>query len=201
LISSKCKMPDLSNLTQLYTRLIVNWLAYGNEGLSKKTGLYRTIFVRLVDKAVHEYQEARDTLIAGVDDWSHPVEDMVKKGKLYRLTDHLENCINAVARLLQITDRMKNESATVVIDRTLRKSIESHSKSVRDVRNLIEHMEEEIQKDNLGKDKPIILKLNDQGDGAEIGNKHITFNDLAQTIRKLYEIARLLLEPPWCPPT
>lgn len=150
--------------------------------------------MRLVDKAVYEYQKARDTLVAGVDDWNHPVEDMVKRGKLFKLTDHTENCINAVRRLLQLLDRIKSDSGAPIIDRMQRKSIETYSRSVKDVRDTIEHMDERIHKDQLGEDKPIVLKLSDQGDRVEIGDTYITFNDLAQTIRKLHEIAARLLE-------
>ena len=65
-IPSECKMPDLSCLdSPLWNRLIVQLLV-GEKGLSRKAQLYRRNFVRLIDKALEEYNNAREVLLAQV---------------------------------------------------------------------------------------------------------------------------------------
>jgi len=99
-IPSKCKMPDLSGLDRLMNRLMVQVLV-GDRGLSRKAALYRRNFVRLLDKALREYNEAREIILAEIAEANRSPKEMAKDGRsIYIITfpDHMETCINAVRR-------------------------------------------------------------------------------------------------------
>jgi len=75
-IPSECKMPDLSGIgSPLLGRLIVQLLV-GERGLSPKAGRYRRNFIRLLDKAVREYNEARAAILADVTEAKRSAEEM-----------------------------------------------------------------------------------------------------------------------------
>jgi hypothetical protein len=198
MIPDKCGMPDLYDLdVPLKHFLIIRLLALGDEGLSHKAGLYRRNFVRLVDKAVYEYQAARAALVAQVEERHRTVEEMTEEGRIiyiFGFIDHLETCISATRRLLHLLDRIKSEQGALSVPRLTRRSIEAYSKSVKDIRNTIEHMAEKIQSDELKDGEPIMLRAGDKGDRAEIAGNYIKFSDLAYTLCKLHEVALHLIE-------
>ena len=66
-IPSACKMPDLSVSKSLMPILLVQ-VMIGDPGLSQKTALYRRNFLRLVEKAVDEYREARNYIIKQIEE-------------------------------------------------------------------------------------------------------------------------------------
>lgn len=123
-IPTECKMPDLSGLdSPLINRLFVQ-LLLGEHNLSPKAAQYRKNFVRLIDKALREYDEARNYLLAEVAEAFRPTEEMTKTGRyLYIIgfTDHIENCINAVSRLFRLLGRINSEEYSPGFPRSLRK--------------------------------------------------------------------------------
>lgn len=190
MIPNKCKMPDISDLTTPLLPALLAQALIGNKELSRKSSLYRNNFVRLVDKAIFEYQESRSTIIA-------QIEEMVETGRVLHIlnfTDHFENCINATARLLKLLDKIKNESRSPSISRLVRRLVEAYSKSIPDIRNAIEHMAKIIQKDELIEGSPVMLAITDDADGAMIASYHIKFNDIAIILRNLHIVAKQLLE-------
>ena len=197
MIPNKCKMPDISDLT---TPLLPAFLAQtliGNKELSRKTILYRSIFIRLIDKAVSEYQESRSTIINQIEEMKRPDEEMAETGRiLYILnfTDHFENCINATARLLRLLVRINKEYGPPLIPKVIRNSVKAHSEFIFKIRVAIEHMDEKIRGDEIVEGQPVMLSVGDDGDKATIASFHIKFNDLATTLRKLHTVAKQLLE-------
>jgi len=197
MIPNKCKMPDISDLTTPLLPALLAQALIGNKELSRKSSLYRNNFVRLVDKAVFEYQESRSTIIAQIEEMQRSTEEMVETGRVLHIlnfTDHFENCINATARLLKLLDKIKNESRSPSISRLVRRLVEAYSKSIPDIRNAIEHMDEKIRGDEIVEGQPVMLSVGDDGDKATIASYHIKFNDLATTLRKLHAVAKQLLE-------
>lgn len=83
-ILSECKMPDLSGLDSpsLIGCLLVQ-LLMGERGLSRKASLYRRNFVRLVDKALLEYQEAREVILAEIAEANRSSEEMKNMDGIY----------------------------------------------------------------------------------------------------------------------
>ena len=196
MIPNECKMPDISDLTYPLKLALLIQIMAGDKGLSQKSSLYRREFVRLVDKAMFEYQESRSTIIAQIEEMQRSTEEIETGRVLYILgfTDHFENCINATARLLKLLDGIKSESESPFISRQIRKLIRAYSKSFPGIRDVIEHMDERIRGDKLVGGLPVMLAIGDEGDEAMVANHRIKFNDLATALRKLHMVADQLLK-------
>jgi hypothetical protein len=189
-------VPDLSGLDYPLKRYLILLVLTGYRGLPRKQRLYIQNFVRLVDKAIREYQSARSTIIAQLDEAKRPPEEMAQDGRFLHIldfTDYFENCINAVSRLLKQLDRIKSESEGWRIPRLVRRSIEAHSGTIVEIRNVAEHMAETIQEDSLREGQPVMFTFGGKGDTAVLAAYEIRFEDLALIIRKLHDIALNLL--------
>jgi hypothetical protein len=195
-IPSECKMPDLSDLdSSLIGRLIVQLLV-GERGLSRKAGLYRRNFVRLLDKALREYRDAREAILTDMAEANRSAEEMKEQGRsihFIAFTDHIETCINAVSRLFKLLERIKSEKESPTFPRELRRLVETHSDSVKTVRDTVEHIDERIQKDEVAQGKPIMLTVSENDDGVLVSNCEIKFKELAMVLEKMYEIALYLI--------
>ncbi len=191
MIPDECKMPDISDLKfPLKTYLIVHAMI-GNKGITKKEKLYRLNFVRLVDKAIMAYDEARDTILAQIKEAKRPLKKMIKHGRILHIlgfTDHFENCINAPSRLLRQLDVIKSDSCNWLISRRECKSIKAYSRSIPNIRNAAEHMECDIREDKIT-DKPVMLSIGGMGDKAVLGEYEIKFTEVATALRGLHQIA------------
>lgn len=191
MIPKKCLMPDISSHKQLIPSLLASSLVGGSE-LSRNSTLYRTIFIRLIDKAVFEYNESRSTILNQIKEMQRSDEETAKTGRiLYILsfTNHFENCINTTARLLKILERIKNDDLGANIPREHKRLVKAYSKSIPDIRNTVEHMDKEIHMDNIAEGKPVMLAIENKGDKVQIAGYKINFNDLAITLKNLHAIA------------
>lgn len=191
----ECEMPDLSGLDSLMNRLIIQALI-GEPGLSKKTRLYRRNFVRLVEKALREYHEARKLILAQIAEMNRPSKEMIRDGRsiyLFRFPDHIETCINAVRRLYKLLERIKAEKESPELPKELRRLVETMEVTIVDVRDAIEHIDEMIQKDEIAPNRPIMAAGSENWDAVVVANEEIKFEDLAMVLRKMHEIALYLL--------
>ena len=184
-IPSECKMPDLLGLVPLIGRLIVQLLVGGDVRLSRKASLYRRNFIRLVDKALREYHAAREALLGEIQG--------TQRSFLIEFTNHIETCINAVSRLFKLLERIKSEKESPAFPRELRRLVETKSESVENVRNAVEHIDEQIRKDEIAPGKPIMLTVNKKNDGVIVSNYELKFAELAMVLEKMYEIALYIL--------
>jgi len=188
-------MPDLSGLSRLVPRLIVQLLV-GERGLSRKISLYRKNFIRLVDKALLEYHEAREAILAQIAEMNRSSEEMSRgDGRIYFLafTNHIETCINAVRRLYRLLERIKSEKQLPELPKELRRQVETVEGTIGKIRNAIEHMDEQILKDEIAVGNPIMATGSKNWDAVIVADKEIKFEDLAMVLRKMYEIALYLL--------
>jgi hypothetical protein len=193
-IPEACHMPDLSTLPRLMPATMLHALI-GDPDITHKVGLHRRNLTRLIDKAIREYQLARASILAQIEESQRPAEVMEREGRflfILGFTDHLETCLNAVHRVLNILDRLKREKLPTPLSRELRRAIEAHTRELGKIRNLIEHIDERIQRDEIAAGSPIMLGLADSEDGAVIGDLTITFTDLAAALRKLHEVGNSL---------
>jgi len=184
-IPSECKMPDLLGLVPLIGRLIVQLLVGGDVRLSRKASLYRKNFIRLVDKALREYHAAREALLGEIQG--------TQRSFLIEFTNHIETCINAVSRLFKLLERIKSEKESPAFPRELRRLVETKNEPITNVRNVVEHIDEHIQKDEIAPGKSIMLALSKNDDGVVISNFEIKFKELAMVLEKMHEIARHIL--------
>ena len=195
-IPTECNMQDLADLRMdaMASSILHAFLPSSD---SRKVRLYQHIFARLVDKSIYEYQLARDYLVNQVLESKRPYEELVKGRIIYMngFTNHLENCINAIGRLLRLREKLSSEKLDSPIPRELRKVLQASSSSLTDVRNTMEHMDDLIQRDELGEGEFGILSLGKDQASAVIGGYSISFRDLETTLRKLHEIAHLRFKP------
>jgi hypothetical protein len=195
-LPTECKMPDLSGLDSLMNRSVVQALI-GDPGLSQKTKLYRRNFVRLVDRALREYHEARKVILAQIAEMNRSAKEMSRDGRsLYLLAfpDHIEACINAVARLYKLLERIKAEKESPELPRELRRQVETKEGTIVKIRGAIEHMDELILKGEIAVGKPIMAAGNETWDAVVLANEEIKFQDLAMVLKKMHEIALYLLK-------
>lgn len=195
-LPSECKMPDLSGLDHpLVGRLIIQLLA-GERGLSPKTSLYRRNFVRLVDKALREYQEAREAILAQIAEMKRSPKKMSRDGRviyILEFTDHIESCINAVQRLYKLLERIKAEKQSPGLPRELRRQVETREETIVKIRGAIEHMDELILKGEAGVGKPIMAAGSDKWDAVLVSKYELKFEELAMVLKTMHEIALYLL--------
>ena len=194
-LPSECKMPDLSGLDPLMNRLLVQLLV-GEQGLSQKARLYRRNFIRLVDKAIREYQETREVILAQIAEMNRSPKEMSRDGRsiyLLRFPDHIETCINAVRRLYKLLERIKAEEESPILPREVRIQIEKMGMRLINVRDAMEHIDDIIRKDELGPGKPVMAAGSENWDAVVMANYELKFEELAMVLRKMHEIGLYLL--------
>lgn len=183
-LPKECRMPEISDLkTSAIALYIVTQLVGAGKNMEPHIEKYRKNFVRLVDKAVYEYNEARGAIIAQIED---------KQATIYipAIINHLENCINAIRRSLKLLDRIRNHPrAPFIMDKNTYKLINSYSKDVTSIRDTIEHIDERIAKDEIKKNCPVALDISEDASKGIIGDKSISLIRLANLIRKLHGLA------------
>ncbi len=193
MVPKTCEMPDLSVLDSRLARFLITAVLAGDPGLSPKEGLYRRNFVRLVDQAVKEYEDARIALIELIGISGN--EFLTGGWELFfRFVRHLENCINATNRAIRTMERIKSEPGSLAVPKIARRLIKSISDDIRELRDAIEHMDEIIQKDGLTGEQPVMLGIGEPGDRLILARYYVRFADLATTLRKLNEVAHLLVQ-------
>ena len=129
MIPTELKMEDLSGLEKLQPTLILNLVfAQGDRDISRRTALNRRLYIRLLDKAVDEYNEARELIIAQIAEGQRSSEEMEKDGRhiyMFKFIDHMENCISSVIRILRFLGILKGNQDGLTFSRTVRRQIES----------------------------------------------------------------------------
>ena len=189
-------MPDLSELVRLQMALTLRVVfTQADAKIGRKAALFRRVFIRLVDKSVIEYSRSRDALDSQVQESKRSPKEMETGREIYMFSfsDHMENCINSVRRLLRLLERVNGDKDAPAIPRDEKRFLSSQGKKLIDLRDTFEHMDERIQKDEIGTNEAIMIKLGGRDDRVEIGPHQITFSELAGIISKLHELASYLV--------
>jgi hypothetical protein len=197
MIPKECKMPDLSKLERLQGALTLRVVfTQADAKIGRKAALFRRVFIRLMDKSVAEYLESRTVLNSQVQESKRPPKEMQETGRIiymFSFSDHMENCINSVRRLLWLLERINRDKDAPTIPRDKKRLLSSQDRKLIDLRDTFEHMDERIQKDEIGANEAIMVKLGGSDDRIEIGPHQITFLELAGIISKLHELASYLV--------
>ena len=197
MIPKECKMPDLSKLERLQGALTLRVVfTQADAKVGRKAALFRRVFIRLMDKSIAEYQEARTALNSQVQESKRPPKEMQETGRIiymFSFSDHMENCINSVRRLLRLLEKINSDKDAPTIPKDKKRFLFSQGKRLIDLRNTFEHMDKRIQHDEIGTNEAIMVKLGGSDDRVEIGPHQITFLELAGIISKLHELASYLV--------
>ena len=149
-------MPELKNLKP---SLLGCYLTGSLIGLysskDKKLDLSLRLATRLLDKAVKEYLMVRDLVLLAATENAMTFEEIEKRGEgqyLHEIgiTNHIENCINALGRIYLLMPGSDSSSS---------------SPKIREMRNMVEHMDEKI---NRGVTGPIGLDISEDATHIEI---------------------------------
>jgi hypothetical protein len=176
-------MPDISDLQpSAIGHFLAGSLVGAFQTLGRAHELSLTIAARLIDKARYEYTRAREAAIAEEKEGTMTYEEILQRGQgqfmyIATITNHLENCINALARIYATNrDYQSSISSTIV-----------------GMRNMMEHMDEKLSESTRGPISPDIAE-----DASEIKilfqnkkNPHAGFlilktADLAEEIRRIH---------------
>lgn len=198
MLPKSCKMPDLSKLDSLIPGLFTAVMGFRGEKLTDNERVYVRIFARTTQKAINDYETARDFLDAQVK-----LIQLSMRGKdtgrvwclMFGFDCHIENCINATRRLYHIFDAVKAEKkhgGKLSLDRQMRRILESQSKEIIDVRDGVEHIDDIIQKSETT--GSIVLSISDDEKGIELAGYSVRFVDLALILTRFHELAMQWLD-------
>jgi len=146
-------------------------------------------FVRLVEKALLEYQEARARQIAftaqgDFDDW-------------FRAQDHFESCVQSLHRGIVYLERLRSLGCRrsdgepfIPRPRDLEVLRDSVKTQVRDMRDAVEHLDKDILDGNLSESATVGIHL--QFEKATLGSLQLRYAEVARWIEQLHEFAALL---------
>jgi len=198
MIPTEVKMEDLSGLEKLLPTLMLNLVfAQGDKDVGRRIALHRRVYIRLVDKAVDEYEEARNLIVAQIEEGQRSAEEMTRDGRyiymfkyMFKFVDHMENCISTVRRILRFLDLLKGNQEGLLFSRTAMKQSESLTTPIVRVRGTVEHMDREIHKDGVQENEPVMLDVTDTQDGVVIGGQSLKFADLSTLIKQLHGLGQ-----------
>jgi len=143
-------------------------------------------YVRLVEKAVLEYQEARTKHIAFTANGF--LDD------LHRAQDHFESCVQSVHRAILYLERLRSlgyrkadGESFIPRPRDL-EVLRDHVKTrVREMRDAAEHLDNDILDGKLSESTTVGIHLG--WDKASLGELQLSFADVARWIEQLHELA------------
>ena len=195
-------MASLDELQPLAMQLLLVTGFIGDGTLGRGAALARREIIRLVDKTVNEYGYARAAIFAQIAEANRSVEEMQKGRKVYmfNFTDHMENCINAIRRLLRLMEILRKDQSAPQQDRTSRRLVEANQNALIDVRNVFEHLNDAIVGNEIEDGCPVMLCLGDDQTSVRIGKHNLTFASLVSVIKSLHSEATALLIKPHLPP-
>jgi hypothetical protein len=132
-----CRMPDLGDLPVPILSHYMLKVTFHGTGTSNNRAhrSYIVLFIRVLDKAIHEYDQSRKELQAYIGSAN-------KTTLLMKAVSHIETCVNSLRRCLRLFKRMKELRVGDVDERRqLRNYIEAIDKSFEEVRHASEHMD------------------------------------------------------------
>ena len=179
----RCGMPDLSDLDiPMLANYQLNMVFHRAGARDWKASAYLVNFIRATDRGVQEYREARQLLAR----WVRGGTSLMT---IFSCCDHLESCITVTSRAVRYLEKMRRYKKSPHVPRLTDRLVRSTGKPIPDIRNTLEHMDEEIGKDTFEPGWPIALRISDDGDEVSVGGYRISFADLATTLRSLHDFA------------
>jgi len=115
---------------------------------------------------------------------------------MFGFTDHMENCLNATRRALDLLQHLRADLSAPAQDRIRRRLIDAHAGSLIDIRNSFEHVGDAINNNEFGEGEMVVLSYGDDQSSICIGKHSLSFNSIATILRGVHEEAKRLLEEP-----
>lgn len=192
MIPSECNLPDLSGLLtkHLDQSFFVHQLVGSESRFPEKMLIYRRNFVRLADKALRDYLDARGAVLAIVEKRkSHTLD--IANGRLLSnlIANNLEDCLVTTHRLFTYFERIRTDIKSFPVDQLFRQRIEAMEVSIRNMRDLVVHMEMDIKSAAIRLGDFIAPTLNEKADTISLGKRTLRADVLARAITLFHEFA------------
>ena len=142
-------------------------------------------FILGTDKALRAYNAGRILLLKYTQFRNSTV-------LLLHGLSEFETCITTVKRCLSLADRMASHPENPEIERTVRRLLDSYQRTVRPIRDAIEHMDEDIARGEVRPGDPLILAVSQDGAFLEIGQYRLGFVALGACLSQLHALALAL---------
>lgn len=166
------------------TRLIGTWLNPNFEHFLR-------LYVRLVDKAISEYNSARELILLELDEPKRPIKELEKGRIIYHpdIISEFENCVNSLNRALNlITNIGHSDKAPFYINKITRKTITQFSNRLDDIRNRIEHIEKFILNGQIKSGETVSLDTSEDASFLSINGISINTVDIFNVLHELHAI-------------
>ncbi len=199
MIPTENKMPQLyPELGRLQPQLMLTTTFVGNGSLSSNAAGMRHEVIRLMDKAIFEYTLARQAIINQISEGQRPYEELVEGRVIYMhgFINHIENCINAVRRLIALMEYLRSDRSAPLQDKTKRRLISALADDLIDIRNTLEHMGEMISESQILDGHPVVIAIGQDQASIQLGKHTLSFQSLTSMLRALHSEAVNLLERP-----
>lgn len=191
MIITECKMEDLSDLSKqkVVSAFIVCQLVGAGTDFPAHMSSYRCNFARLVDKAVSEYSNAREFVLAEIEEPKRPMKELMKGRLIYIhfISNELENCITTVKRLFNYFEKIKSDKTRFPIDKTFKLKVASLEDSIRTVRDLIQHLEDDIHGGRLQQGDVAAPVFNEDATRIMMSSSILISSDLSRVIRYFHQ--------------
>lgn len=194
MLFKNCRMPDLSALQAGGARgtFLIHRLLGADVGFPAPMASYRRNFVRLTDKAVRDYMDSRGAVAAQIKEAKRPPEQIARQGRfIYAdvISDKLEDCIVTVRRLFRYFERIKSDPSRFPMDKLFKKQLAALEKGVVGVRDLIEHLDEEIKNQGIAYGQNTAATLNEDASIIALAGSQLPISALARCIEHFHSFA------------
>ncbi|MCK5061095.1 hypothetical protein KAR28_00935 [Candidatus Parcubacteria bacterium] len=179
-------IPDINRKPKVIACYLAGSLAGSGVGMDKKIELSRKNLVRLIDKAIYEYKMARETII---EEFSSKENGVIY---IHIIINHFENCLNSIHRVFNLYESIKRNQNGPYIDRSLKKLTKVHKDVVRKIRNMVEHIDDDIQNDRIQNGQAVALRVTKDYKAIEIGDNSIKLTEVVDVLNHLYDISRIV---------
>jgi hypothetical protein len=169
-------MPDLAGLLSnpIDQPFLMSQLTGAEKNFPQKMLLYRRHFVRLSDKAARDYTDARTSLLSIVErQKSHTLGILEGRLLMNIVANNFEDCIVTVRRLFNYFERIKADQTRFPMDKLFKKRVEALEGSIRDMRDLIIHMDEDIFKGSITFGDSMTPDLSHAADTIRLGRTEL----------------------------
>jgi hypothetical protein len=194
MLPTECNMPDLSSLQEQQAQgpFLINQLIGAENGFPEAMVSYRRNMVRLADKAVRDYMGARKYVLAQIQEMQRTPEEMARHGRFiyaHLTTDRLEDCIITVRRLFRYFEKVKSDQSRFPLDRLLKRRVEAVEQSIRETRDLIEHLDSDISSGKVQRGQSTAPVFDAETRTISLAGQQLPVGTLARAIRRFHEFA------------
>jgi hypothetical protein len=189
--SEQVQMDDLSSLIGVAQRRALFRNFFTGMGIPDVAGSYAgrdyRNAVRLIEKAIREWELAREDICAYADRTSN--NDQATLWFLHSI-DHFENMINALHRSCLLLERLKGAPETPISKNDLLRPTEVSR--VRSLRHASEHIDDFVRRGEIPKGEDLMIRP--WCEGLTFASDRIGYATLAGWLRKLQALALELVD-------